>query len=229
MQANPRLWVSAPLPFDAASIAPADGAPPRELILMLHGYAETGARMLKKLAAALPGELQGSALTLAPNGPFLMPHRTEQGYAATYSWYFYDPGTDEYAVDMRTSVEFLRRALESLGLAELPTRIIGFSQGGFLSPIAAAGLGQVRQFIGIGCEYLVDEIPGPIPGSMPYRVDAVHGSLDEAVSLESARSSHRRLMELGVRGSFHCVDGSGHRIDDAIRSVVRQLLSIPLA
>jgi predicted esterase len=225
MSYDPRIWVSAPLPFDAASIAPTDGEAPRELILMLHGFAETRARMLKKLASAIPEELGRSALVLAPNAPFLMPHRTEQGYSATYSWYFYDPTTDEYAIDMRTSVEFLKQGLEARGLAHLPKRIIGFSQGGFLAPIAASGLENVRQFIGIGCEYLVDEIPVPIRESVPYRVDAVHGSLDESVGIDRALGSHRRLMDLGISGTFQRVEGSGHRIDDAIRAATCTLLA----
>lgn len=225
MSTRPRIWVPAPLPFDAAQSEPTDGAPARELILLLHGFAESGARMLKKLGPAIPEALTRSSLVLAPNAPFLMPHRTEQGYSATYSWYFYDPATDEYAIDMRTSVEFLKAGLESMGLARLPKRIIGFSQGGFLAPIAAASLESVKQFIGVGCEYLVDEIPGDLPKSVPYPVHAVHGSVDESVPLDRARTSHERLLAAGVGGRFQGVAGSGHRIDDAIRDAVRDALA----
>jgi len=225
MSLTSRLWVKVRLPFDISSQPPTDGAHPQEVILLLHGFAETGARMLKKIAPAIPERLRERALIVAPNAPFLMPHRTEQGYSATYAWYFYDPTTDEYAIDMSPAVDFLKEGLKQLGLEKLPKRIIGFSQGGFLAPIAAASLENVQHLIGIGCETLVDEIPGPLPRSVSYRVDAIHGVLDESVSIERAQASHERLMRLEVPGSFQRLEGSGHRIDDAIREKLTALLS----
>lgn len=225
MSLNSRLWVNTRLPFDISSLTPGNKEPPQEVILLLHGFAESGARILKKLAPALPERLLQKALVIAPNAPFLMPHRTEHGYSATYSWYFYDPTTDEYAIDMSPAVEFLKNGLMQLGIDELPKRIIGFSQGGFLAPIAATSMRHVQHFIGIGCETLVDEIPGAILQAVPYRVDGVHGTLDESVNLERARASHQRLIQHGVKGAFHAIDGSGHRIDDAIREAVKRLLS----
>jgi predicted esterase len=197
---------------------------PRELILLLHGFAESGERILRKLLPAIPQAIREEAVILAPNGPFPMPVKTESGYIATFSWYFYDPTSGEYFIDMKPATEFLTRGLEALGFSELPKRIVGFSQGGFLAPIAAARWKNVRQLIGVGCEYLVDEIPGVLPRNVPYRVDAVHGSQDESVNPEAASDSHGHLMAAGINGSFSMIAGASHRIDDRIREAVRDAL-----
>jgi len=221
-----RVSATLSLPFDSFRVNPADGAAPRELILLLHGFSESGERMLRKLAPAIPPELQGMAVTLAPNAPFLLPHKTDAGFVATFSWYFFEPGANDYYIDMEPSIDFLASGLQALGLAHLPKRIIGFSQGGFMAPIAASRLGNIRQFIGIGCEYLVDEIPGTLPHSVPYRVDAIHGAEDASVDPLKARDSHRRLTAAGVEGSFTMLEGVTHKIDDRVRAEVTRALSL---
>ncbi len=219
----PRISTTLSLPMDALVEKPAGEA--SELILLLHGFAESGERILRKLRPAIPEALRARSILIAPNGPFPMPVKTDAGYTATFSWYFYDPSTDEYFIDMKPAVQFLASGLEALGVAHLPKRIIGFSQGGFLAPIAAARLSEVRQFVGVGCEYLVDEIPGRLPNSVPYRVDAVHGSADESVNPENASDSHERLIATGVAGSFSMIGGATHRIDDRIRAAVTDALN----
>jgi predicted esterase len=220
-----RTHASTELPFDTIALAPPGGTPPEELILLLHGFAETGERLLRKLAPAIEAArneppLLERTLVLAPNAPFLMPHKTERGYGATYSWYFYSPENDEYVIDMAPATEFLRSGLERLGLLALPKRIIGFSQGGFLAPVAAPRLGSVRQLIAIGTEILVDEIPGGIPAGVPYRVDQIHGAQDTSVNPEAARRAHDRLMAAGVAGSFELLRGVGHPIEENVRNSV---------
>lgn len=219
-----RVIVQTRIPFDSFIQRPASGEV-RELILLLHGFAETGERMFRKIQQALPARLLEHALLIAPNALFPMPHKTETGYIATYSWYFYEPGADDYFIDTRSATEFLAEGIRAHGAWDLPKRLIGFSQGGFLAPIAATALPHVRHLVGIGCEYLVDEIPGVLPDSVPYRVDAVHGSRDKSVDPIRARQSHARLIAAGVAGSFVMVEGSGHRIDDPIRNAVRVALS----
>ncbi len=210
-----RLYVSAPLPFDYR-IRPAKTAEPRELILLLHGFAESGQRILEKLEPLLPAE----AVVLAPDGPFPMPHRAEHGYIMTHSWYLYDPLTKEYFIDMQLALGFLANGIAQLKLAHLPKRIIGFSQGGYLAPFAAQKLSDVRQIIGVACEYLSDELTG----ALPARIDAVHGSADEVVALGDARSSHAALLARGVTGTFFEIEGSAHRIDGPIRKQIQALL-----
>jgi predicted esterase len=218
-----RILISTPIPMDAAIVRPASGEAPQELILLLHGFAETGDRMLRKILPAIPESLRERAVIVAPNALFPMPHKTDSGYIMTFSWYFYDPGSSEYYIDMKPATEFLVAGLKAHGFSHLPKRIIGFSQGGFLAPIAAAALEDVRHFVGLGCEYLVDEIPDGA-GSVRYRVDAIHGEQDESVSAARARESHSRLISAGVPGSFTALPGVGHRIEDKMREALSRVL-----
>jgi len=224
MHGPKRLTVQSHLPFDYW-LRPT--ASPAELILLLHGFAETGERILSKLVSTLPE----NAVVVAPNGPFLMPHKKDDKYFATYAWYFYDPALAEYFIDMQTAVECLQHGIEALGMKVLPKRIIGFSQGGYLAPIVAQSLEGVTQVVGISCETLVDEIPG-YPQFRPefrpqFRVDAIHGSMDEAVSLRDAQSAHLKWTRSGFPGTFSTLDGVGHRIEDTVRSALRRVLQIP--
>ena len=118
-----RISVEAGLPFDYILQTP--DSEPRELILLLHGYGESGAGIFGKLQAQLPEE---SAI-VAPNGPFAFAERAEEKYRMAYSWYFYNFQTDEYVIDMKTALQFLRAGIEKLGYGKLPLRIVGFSQG----------------------------------------------------------------------------------------------------
>jgi predicted esterase len=219
-----RVIINTPLPFDSLIRKPNSGVA-RELVLLLHGFAESGERLFQKLDAALTDDIREHALVMAPNALFPMPHKSESGYRVTFSWYFYEPGAAEYYIDMKPAVEFLKEGIRAQGAWTLPKRIIGFSQGGFLAPILASELLEVRQLIGLGCEYLVDEIPGRLPDSVPYRVDAVHGSADDQVNPVQARQSHQRLMDAGIKGSFCLLEGTTHRVDDRMRQAVNALLS----
>lgn len=199
-----RVWIEAPAAFDFAT----GGASPekaRESFVLLHGFNESGERMLSRLGPSLPA----TAAIIAPNGSFAMPRRTEQGFKLGFTWYLYDPASQQYYVDMRVALDFLLRGLERTGYSRLPLTIIGFSQGGYLAPFLGARLPQTRQVIGIDCEYLVDELSFPLL----FRVDAVHGTQDEIIPIAEARASHERLVSKGVSGTFSAVEGSAHRID----------------
>jgi predicted esterase len=205
--------VSASLPVDYLLRKP---AVPREVILLLHGYSQTGAKIFGKLEPFCPRD----AAVLAVNGPFLTPVRTESGYSAGYSWYFYNPITDEYAVDMQTGVEYLAALLAQLGLDSLPIRVVGFSQGGYLAPFLARRCSKIAQVIGIGCEFLSDEIDFDVR----FRMDAIHGGRDEVVSAASAGTGFRRMQERGVKGEWHCLPETGHRIDENVQQIAAGLL-----
>jgi hypothetical protein len=67
---------------------------PRELYLLLHGYALTARSIHDKLVGILPAD----SAVLAPNGPYPVPEKVEVGYRVGFSWYFSDPFTDEYLI-----------------------------------------------------------------------------------------------------------------------------------
>lgn len=209
-----RVEVQASLPLDYSLLLPK--APPRELILLLHGYAENGQIILEKLASTLPD----NAAVLAPNGLFPIPRRTEKADRIGCSWYFYDRSKQDYFIDMKPAIGFLEKGVERLGFQFLPKRIVGFSQGGYLAPFVGHRLSATRQVIGIGCEYLCEEWPA----GFSFRVDAIHGDQDPVVPLEEARESHELLGPRGIPGSFTLLENTGHQIDERVRDRVSQLL-----
>lgn len=219
-----RIYVNAPIPLDAEIRMPQSGRP-EEVIILLHGFAESGSRMFRKLEAGFPSELAERAVIWAPNAPFPAAHKKDDGYSLTFSWYFYDPKADEYFIDMKPAIEFIQRGLEAMGWSDLPKRVVGFSQGGYLGLVLCAHLKNVRQFVGVGCDFLVDEVPGRLPEAAPKRVDGVHGAGDEIVSPSQSRASHARLLQAGVEGKFEMIERSGHRIDERIRDAVGRALS----
>jgi len=189
---------------------------PSELILLLHGYGESGGSLLRRLQAALPPE----ALVLAPNAPFPFAEKTEERYRMAYSWYFYDFQTDEYVIDMKTSLGFLATGIEKLGYSSLPLRIIGFSQGGYLAPFVGERLARTRQVIGLHSTYLHEEL-APALG---FRADNIVGALDTVVDPESSRRSHAQILKRSRGGAFFSLEGVGHRIDEAVVRKTAELL-----
>lgn len=218
-----RQWIQASLPFDYRMRAAPGGESPEEVIILLHGFAESGERIFSKLEPVLPTR----ALVLAPNAVFPMAHKNAAGeYKMVHAWYFYDPGSKQYVIDMRVALDYLATGLKTLGLAHLPKRIIGFSQGGYLAPFAALRLGNVRQVVGVACEYLVEELFSELKAGeqAPFRIDGVHGALDEIVQLEESRLSHAELAHQGIEGEFVVLEKSAHRFDPAIAEAVKTLL-----
>lgn len=217
-----RQIVSVPLPFDA-EIMPPTGKP-REVIVLLHGFMESGKRALSKMGPGLPEVVSQRALVIAPNAPFVLPIPPEkpgEPYRAGFSWYFYDRVTKEYYVDMETAVIFLSEGLRKLGVEDLPKRLIGYSQGGYLAPIAATRLRDVKQVIGISAEYLNEEIQLPAH----YRLDGIHGELDEVVPIREGIESHQTTIQNHrLVGEFEKISGMGHKIDASAKAALRKIL-----
>jgi predicted esterase len=144
---------------------------------------------------------------------------------AGYSWYFYNPETDEYLLDMQSSLEFLAGLLKHLGFATTPTTVIGFSQGGYLAPFLAQRSSAIDHVIGMGCEFLDEELA--IQGIPKHvRMDALHGARDDRCSPEKARSAQARLRAVGVPGEFVLLPETGHQFDAPARHELRRLVQL---
>lgn len=196
---------------------------PAELILLLHGYTESGEKIFQRLEKYLPE----NAVILSPCGLFPLPQRKggdtrKVEHEMGYSWYFYDFKTDEYVVDMECAIRYLTGLVQLLKWDHLPLRIIGFSQGGYLAPFVGLAQPQTRQVIGIASRFLDDEF-STLP---PFRMDAVHGELDEVVEYPASLGSHRRLLERGGTGQFISVPNTGHRLTFEVREHVKNLLAL---
>jgi predicted esterase len=209
-----RIAVQAHLPFDY--VIRESETSPRELILLLHGYSESGGRIFSKLEASLPKDV----VVLAPNGPFLIPEKTEKGYRTGYSWYFYNFETDEYVIDMTTSLEFLADGIEKLGYSKLPLRIIGFSQGGYLAPFVGERLPNAKHVISLHSTYLYEELGE----KLNFRADNVVGAKDEIIDSENSARSHAEIVKRSKSGAFFRLPDVAHRIDGEVARKVGELV-----
>lgn len=218
-----RTHVPVSLAFDY-ELRPAAGERPAALILLLHGYLENGRSILRPLEEALPDD----AVVLAPHGIFPQPQLfrkpTHRGVRWSYAWYFYNSFERDYYMDMRYAVEFLAQGVRELGYADLPKIVIGFSQGGYLAPVVAERLEKVRQVIGIGSEFLTEELKEPEKSARAYRIDALHGEDDDKVSLADSLLGFEGMKKIGFAGEFHRFPGAGHEITPEMRETIRRIL-----
>ncbi len=213
-----RMTVSARMPFDTEVREPEH---PRQAIVLLHGYSETGGKMLRRLGAVLPPD----ALVLAPNAPFpQVLARDKAGYEVGFSWYFHDPQKEDYFIDMEVALSCLLELIARRVPAGLPITLIGFSQGGYLVPFVASREGlRVRRVIGIGCQFLDEELVSPLG----FEIHGIHGEADEVVSAETSQRSHEKLISAGARGgTFTLLPGVGHRITHEVQAEVARILSV---
>lgn len=194
---------------------------PKRIFVLLHGYEQTGQKIFDKLEPSIPSD----AMVIAPNAPFLIPRRSEDTLEAVYSWYFYNPKTDEYVIDTQIAAHMISSLVRELGLESVPTTLIGFSQGGYVAPFAAALMPQVDHVVGIGCQFLHEELSLPVLLRSKCRMDQIHGSMDETVGPENAQESHAALRKAGIPGEFHMLEQSSHRIDAAVRAKLIEVLA----
>ncbi|MGK5087964.1 hypothetical protein WDW86_10430 [Bdellovibrionota bacterium FG-2] len=207
-----RLTVQSPLTCDTFFRGTEN---PSHLFILLHGYMQSGKYIARQLESALPKDAE----VLALNGPFPIPRKSEEGLKLGYSWYFYNPKTDELVIDMKTSIDFVINAIAALGFESLPKTLIGYSQGGYLAPFVGQKLSGVTRLIALNAEVLDDELAGPLE----FRIDSIHGAKDEIVNPKIARERHARLKARGVQGEFVELPESGHEITEEMMSALRNL------
>ena len=181
------------------------GNPEKELLLLLHGFQQSGSTIMARLHN-LKGEY---ATALAPDGLFPVPHRSHGKLHWGFAWYFFDPDTDIYYREMNESVVYLQTLLEKLKLNHLPKTVVGYSMGGYLAPFVGLGLEAVKQVIGINCRFR-SEI---LKERLPFRIDAVHGAEDHLVDPSRARECFEDLKVHGNEGEFHLIRNCGHGIN----------------
>jgi predicted esterase len=196
---------------------------PSRLYLLLHGFSQSGEKIYSR-AEHLILQSNNSAFILAPNGPYPMAQPSsevgDEGWRVGFSWYFHDPKKDDYFIDMENAVVLLKGMIEEAGLKGIPTTVIGFSQGGYLAPIFAEKCPQVDHVIGIGCEFLKDEMKSPVH----FRLDAIHGEEDDIVLSQNSKNSHEALIARGAKGTFISLAGEGHSMNLAVLTALKTLI-----
>ncbi len=188
----------------------------KELIILLHGYQQMGETVLHFMESSFDERF----VVISPNGPYPVPYKHRTGYRLGFAWYYFDPQTGIYSIDMSLAVEYVKALADTSPWAHLPKRIVGYSQGGYLAPFAALALENVKQVVGVNCRFRDEVLMDPLP----FRLDAVHGAADAMVDPERAQKSHQAIIVRGSQGQFNLVPERGHQIDRHICAALADCL-----
>lgn len=190
-------------------------ASPKRVILLLHGLGERGKRIFRKLLPFLPDD----ALVIAPNAPFPIPRLRPGALGYGHSWYFYDKSEQKYFINQDLAKFWLRDLLKIENPSGLPVTIIGFSQGGYLAPLAGLEIKETELVIGIACEFRTTLIKH----KLPFGAMAIHGKQDEVIRIGPAQAEIHELKNLGVEVEFQTVD-AGHEITQEMGLIIQKKL-----
>lgn len=198
--------------LDGPRLAPASGAPARQLVAILHGYGADGADLID-LGRAWQGRLPDAAF-VAPNAPEPLPFEALGGR----QWFALDERSpSEYRIGAEAAQpildRFLDAELEALGLDEGGLALVGFSQGAMMA--FQCGLRRrIPPAALIGYSGLLpgaDRLSG-IETQSPVLI--VHGSDDDVVPAYHAEAAEQALARAGVAATAHRLQGLGHTIDE---------------
>jgi predicted esterase len=190
----------------------------KPLLLLAHGFSDSGASFLRRIAPALDDRFE----VLAPNGLFPQPIRQEGTWKEAYAWYFADLEKKKIFIHPDVSAGAVTRIVEDLGLVERPKILIGFSQGGYFLPFLASRLRGVRRLIMIGAGFRPDDFELL---ALKLPVSAIHGDADNVIDAAESQEEFGRLGARNTGGEFHLIPGMTHSIDDHGRAKLRELLA----
>lgn len=198
--------------LDGPSLAPAEGAKPKRLVILLHGVGADGQDLIglaPYFQIVLP-----DALFVAPNAP--------QAFDMApfgYQWFsLQDMSPPARLAGCQRAAPILDRFIDGkladTGLTEAETALIGFSQGTMMA--LYVGLRRARPLAGIvgysgvlvGKELLVDAIRSRPP------VLLVHGEDDPLVPVAALDEAAAGLEAVGVAVKAVRRPGLPHGIDD---------------
>ena len=181
------------------------------IYLLLHGYQLDGQFMLKTFTDVLDEKL------VAPNAPFMVPISKPDGHKAGFAWYYFDPKTGVYYIDMQVPVGYIRAILDRENPQKLPVTVIGYSQGGYLAPKVAELISDVDQVIGIACKFRNEKFEQR-PAVQYHQINCIH---DKVVDYKTALEEFNKLENNS--GTFHTLENQGHRLN---KTYLNKLLEI---
>jgi phospholipase/carboxylesterase len=194
---------------------PEEGAP-QQLILLLHGWRESGAAMLP-LAQALRQRFAQAAI-LAPDGPLQADGPARPGVDSGRMWYAVQGLSHEtwparVQATLKPLAAWVKAQQQRLGVGPAATALAGFSQGAVIALHAALvedGLaGRVLAFA--GC---FTAPPEAAPRHTTFHF--FHGSADEVIPAAGSRNAIGRLAELQGDATIDIAEGVGHTLHPAL-------------
>jgi phospholipase/carboxylesterase len=197
---------------------PARTNPPLGTIVLLHGWGANN----QDLGDLVPYFKLPEYQFLFPNGTF--DHEFSDTGKMWYSFTGAGQFTDRSITQLATSKEVLTDWIQSLpdstGIPLDRTWIAGFSQGGAMTLEIGLGLPVAGLIVMSG--YLHSDRPKPPQKTPPVLI--VHGTQDDVVPIESARTSHQQLTNWGVDVKYQEFS-MGHSIVPEVLDVVRNFVT----
>lgn len=198
--------------LNGPTLAPASGAAPERIVILLHGVGSDG----NDLIALAPyfQRVLPDALFISPNAP----HAFDMAPVGHQWFSIQDFGAESRLEGARSAAPildaFIDAQIEEHGLSADRLALMGFSQGTMMA--LHVGLRRERQVAGIlgysgilvGPEVLAGEIKSRPP------VQLVHGDVDEVLPLQGMTLAVAGLEAVGVPVSSHVSTGLGHGIDE---------------
>lgn len=185
--------------------------------LLLHGYLLDGEFMYKTIQDKLPKD----ALIIAPNGPFIVPQKKGESYYPKFAWYFFDPSKQTFYINYEPAADYIKNIIKKFNPNKKPITIIGYSQGGYLSPKISEVVQEVDTVIGMACVFRNTKFN--------YRKNVtfhqIHGDIDVAVEMKGALEEWATLKDKGNLGQFIELADVGHRLSSEFKNALKDLIS----
>lgn len=198
--------------LDGPRLPPADGAPPRQLVVLLHGLGADGTDLVGLApvwAEALPG-----AAFVAPHAPFpcdMAPYGRQ--------WFsVQDRAPERMEAGVRAAAPaveaFLAEELAALGLPPSALALMGFSQGAMTAlHVGLRGAVPPAAILAYSGALLAPATLGAELRARPP-VLLVHGEADDVVPVWASRFAESALQEAGVPVEALFVPSLAHGIEE---------------
>jgi phospholipase/carboxylesterase len=195
---------------NGASLQPRAGRPPKQIVVLLHGFGSSGSDMI----ALAPTWQQA-----LPDALFLAPHAPQRsGMGGGYQWWgLTELSPQALARGAREAApavdSFIDRKLAQYGLTDADLAIVGFSQGTMMAlHVGLRRQTQVAAIVGYsGLLTGVAELRHELASRPPVLL--VHGSQDPVVPVTALHTAERELKQLDIDVTTHVSANLGHSVD----------------
>lgn len=192
--------------------APASGAAPQSMVILLHGYGSNGADLMGLVPywrASLP-----DTVFMAPNAPEICP-----GAPGGYQWWsLADLGRESRAAGVRAAAPLVHAFIDMHRAAyDLPNSkvaLVGFSQGTMMAlhvgPRRPEALAGIVGYSGMLAD--PEALQAEVKTKPPLLL--VHGDADPMVPFAAMGEAQAQFKGLGFEVDAHAARGLGHSIDE---------------
>lgn len=194
--------------FSALTLPPASGKKPDSVVVLFHGYGDTGENFL--FLGALLGQFLPDTLFVAPDGPLAC-----KTIPSGKQWLSASKNNRSHLLkEIKNLTPLLNQYLDNLLKIHniLPEKMVllGFSQGARIALHIGLRRPKCAGIAALSGSYLND--PASVNLSRPP-ILIIHGIDDQKVPVALAKDSHKQLEALKIPVTLFLLPGVGHDID----------------